>query len=95
MSASRSQSDQKLVALVERIKESVPADTSIAELAESTGIKLSFIERILSGERGVSTSELRAISEYLNVDPYWLVHGVEDPHKYSMYSCSGAASQGD
>lgn len=76
---------QVIARLAEALKR---ADVTPCELAGLIDRDPATVERILAGDRGISSIELVAIAEALRVEPHWLLTGEPDPHRVVIYRCA-------
>lgn len=55
-------------------------------LCKETNYSYAYVSRIESGERNPSVRALRDFARRLNVDPYYLEHGTQDPQRERAWS---------
>lgn len=72
--------------IARRVAESIPPETSYAEVAAGVLITAEELACSLNGERAFSSVELALLGDVLGVDAHWLITGNADPYRV-VHAC--------
>jgi hypothetical protein len=78
--------------IARRVAESIPSETTYAEVAKGIRITADELARSLNRERVFSSVELALLGDVLGVDVHWLITGNPDPYRL-VHACGSPIAE--